>query len=674
MAIIQCKLSKNKKPSCAITRQPKAIKYFLVSFLFFVLQHMSLPTEILIDIFSQLDQKCISQCKYVCKDWNQPAFSVFYRKLSLDSTNIYLASQHLNKNAVDRRNYFKYCVGLKELTITGSRAGEPPTIFAEQTLTRKQFLTLLEYMPNIRMLSLEKAFGTNLYMQYILDINSLQLLRNIQAISPSQTESLCRETKIDHYFAVSYKYRTTLTHLKFDFWERGRLTGFHNDNALVSLSHFTALTSLCIHNYVDPQLSMYDIHEACPNLITLELHICERTCNPTPEKTDQRILNLALKSLTITAPTISEKFIRYIVDHSPSQLQTIHLTIDMNMHEWIDDVGMTNALDLANRLSIVDNATMIFPRLHQSSYETSGIGNFFKLLKAFRGNRKSICNVTYLSFTDNMLSHSSFTYQLGFYDIYRDTSQEQTILDIALPLNNYSVVVGPEMIDDLSIELRHEDTRLFKAFLVAVLCHYPNLQKYNFANNYWERHIQLCTSLDPKTTPFDSFKTPGSINERFTAVICKLDPPSFKEIKHIASILPNIERYVLSGYEFRLNNRHDNYFDILPFEKLKRFYVNIKNLYSHFYIHYIDTNEAYSFHLENKCKSSDLIPSISVDREHAGKNAGEWTTTINCSKRTTIIFFVNTGLVVGEIENGRLNDYISMNNDYDNREFMLTED
>lgn len=122
-----------------------------------------------------------------------------------------------------------------------------------------------------------------------------------------------------------------------------------------------------------------------------------------------------------------------------------------------------------------------------------------------------------------------------------------------------------------------------------------------------------------------------------------MHPLTLKELKYVAFLLPNIEYYVLTGYDYQPEIWHDNYIKILPFEKLNRFYIDIKNLHKHFKIHNKDASKTYSYRLENESESPGLIPYILVEQENTRRTAGEWTSSIDCYTETRIVFFNNTG-------------------------------
>ncbi|KAG2208555.1 hypothetical protein INT47_010251 [Mucor saturninus] len=646
----------------------------------------TLPYEILLEIFSYTDRKTIVQCSCVCKSWNQPALISLFQELYLYFGHNDIVKQHLDETA-NGQKYFKNCSNVKTLNIKEiGRLDVYKKSEEEYTFTQQQFIKLLEYMPNLRTLDLSAASG-DIYLKFILESDSIKCLNHIQTISPAFSK---------FHFPVCFKYRTSIVNLRIESWTHSTSFGPQAYPTLTVLSHFTALRnlSLCFRLNQFPKLS--DLLGAFPNLLTLEIvhrryfipnrfvgnirlpidfffgdgdvepqdnfiqtsipqiitpPINVNQNNVTQNNITKNTQCITVESLTLDVPELSRKQIIDITTSISTRLQNLCLLIDMELNKWIRIVGTDNALKLMRRMATINYAIIKFKSygFQQSRYGRSDMTDHFTMFNAFRG-----CDTTcaaiygYRSVINDPLL---FEYGLKRCDYYRQNIDGTRRILITLP-DVKSSIIGPEIFNNLTIDIAEPDSELTHKFLKC-----PEQIRFQLRRNQ---------------NPENGFHDSQDVIERLTILAIEGCIPPSRTMERINYYSPHIELLCLSGTKYEMSGELTGPIDTTSFKSLKRFYMDLRKAYCWIHIKYTDGNEAY-YHFTSRYHS---FKEVTVNVFHGNgvsrvKNRRRIRkTTILCSKGTVIVFFYGEKFVVAEIEKGQLHDYINFNSDYKNKNFL----
>ncbi|KAG2203020.1 hypothetical protein INT47_013236 [Mucor saturninus] len=109
-----------------------------------------------------------------------------------------------------------------------------------------------------------------------------------------------------------------------------------NGDQLTLLTHFNKLTQLDLHNSCSPELTMFDIRDACPHLVTLQYWSKCGIPNLTANEEKYRILNRDIKTLSIVAPSMPKIFINHIAKHVTCDANALVLDILGNNFVQLD--------------------------------------------------------------------------------------------------------------------------------------------------------------------------------------------------------------------------------------------------------------------------------------------------------------------------------------------------
>ncbi|CAO3653366.1 unnamed protein product, partial [Mucor hiemalis] len=238
-------------------------------------------------------------------------------------------------------------------------------------LTKEEFLLLLSLFPNLKNLDLEKCQHSFHYMKILGDceLENMPLLEKISMDSyvddEYDEESRMLRLAVYNNFRQSIK---SLDVLCID----ARETNF-----IKSLANFTSLRTIYLYNGSDPDLTIFSLFQACPNLSDLSYN----TKFATPAKAAQQLIDIIhkmkgrpishffkyLKVMRLYIPALTTPYIDFITNHIPKSLNEIEIyQRKVSLYDWIDFTTMNTALNLckslqklkAVRLTFVNNGVM----------------------------------------------------------------------------------------------------------------------------------------------------------------------------------------------------------------------------------------------------------------------------------------------------------------------------
>ncbi|KAI8085698.1 hypothetical protein BDF21DRAFT_486895 [Thamnidium elegans] len=236
------------------------------------------------------------------------------------------------------------------------------------------------------------------------------------------------------------------------------------------LSQFRKLTGLIYCNNTEHYTTIYEIQAACPSLTSIAINDYYST------------------------PSFRA------AEYLPESVERLCIRIqDIDVNDWMNDVSVNNTLKLMERMNKLPDASLHWTpdKEYETEHENNGESDmtiFFKILKAFKGNKKASC----ASFSDFRSVHNSmhfsgedlhFHYGLNYADLYNER-----VLEFAIPDKTVSVI-GPEIISNLEFYIYTELT--FK-LLQYSLTNCPNLQ-----------HVEY----KGMSSPCHEFRLPSTLNK-----------------------------------------------------------------------------------------------------------------------------------------------------------------
>lgn len=271
-------------------------------------------------------------------------------------------------------------------------------------------------------------------------------------------------------------------------------------NILQLLSDFKQLKNLKLYNTLDNDLTTFDIQDLCPKLTTLDfstrLEIPDSCVEEELLKPISARKSNSLQNLVITFPKLTISYINYLKAHfPPGSLSKLWITRNrMDWYNWMQKTGLAGALEFVHYMSS-------FPNVYLSAFSDRGSErreidadstkktDFFKMLRAFIGNRKVFCDANFsnrefagssnMCITNN--KHISFRYRFDDYEDFpkqinktNDVDVVQQIIGMTLK-NTDKTLIGPEIFNKLSIWY----------YDVQGLCNYFTYALANCSNLYY---------------------------------------------------------------------------------------------------------------------------------------------------------------------------------------------
>ncbi|KAI7890323.1 uncharacterized protein EV154DRAFT_511732 [Mucor mucedo] len=631
----------------------------------------SLNLEILLCIFSHVDKSTLEQCDKVCKNWKHAASkSTLLQQVELDITNIPEMKTILSLGSTNLLKELSRYSLIKKLTLHNDMYN-PDCVIAPL-----QFAKLLGYLPKLQVLELRTKHYEK-YMKVVSSLDPAVYLRHIQDITPPEFFSYARIHPSEHHFQACYRFRATLTILHMVGWmKHTRVTKIDYENTWLLLSHFTALRQLHLRHPLDDTLTIERLLEASPNLNYLFIDVnlaqsgypVENNVASDDVLAQNKPKNTTLTKLFLMMPSVSRSDITYINDRVSDQLQDIVMFFNTDLNEWIESVGMDNAVKLAKRASHIDNVSITFKKKdfchggNRSKTNVSNMTNYFKLFNVFRVQIPT-CDANFGN-TSALQDRHLFEYALQKCDYYRETEDGEHVIEIALPDISTSII-GPEIFKSLRVEICEPDEALVAKFLQYAMTHCPALEKYDYNNFIYSNEsirIQLRSNQDARAMSSNNI----SVKRRMTMLVTGSGVPSKSVMDEIASHAPLIEMYSVNHISHTWVSELNHPIDITGFIHLTRFYLDLGRFFSRVCIKFADSgNESY-YEFDSDDHRFYEILSIKDEYEESKNIRGQcerqerkFMATIICNQNTTLVFRYGESSIVGEVKEGQLCDYVS---------------
>lgn len=657
---------------------------------------LELSQEILYEILQHSSN--LFECSLVCRAWHVTALQLFYREVTLDQYRFYQTKQQMKLDPNERDGYFKYGSSVKvlKLNVTKNVYYNSPQGYDENSIPtlldfdKGDFISFLECLPNIEALDLGVSFRGSKYLHFIFDAKSTKCLKRIRVIRPVQITGLSQESDLDNLeFHVGYKYRKTITTISLKYHSLMMNIGSRHDKTLNFLAQLSRLTHLSLMNTCDDDLTTLDLQRICPNLTDIT-YVSNRLIPDTIVKTilkdpSNPIFWSKLKYFKIVVPTIPLNYAGYITHFLPTQVQ--HLCVCLRkiyLFDWIDEIGLDNALALASRFSSIEKAAFYmcldegFRR--KSSRYSSRMSTFFLFLHAFIGDKRPYCRFIFIDIEGDPVENFQITYSEGelhvryplSFDEYRFINVlDGTSFEVDSPDHSKSII-GLEIIQEMTFIT--DDSSHIKAinFINFIVTHCPDLEVLEYQCIEPLRKYCFSSAINPSVVIHQEELSAFSESPRFRMKTFITQDFYAIKTKFFAKYFPCIE-FLACDY-FGLENQATSVvvIDITRFRLLKTFYFAIDllpNIEKHVIIQFDFSDGGsmrYALDMTNPFTKDpskwDFLQNEDAFIRHRSMR-------IRCHKHVKIIIKSCQYGIIAEFLNGQLLDYVSIDSNFFNDDF-----
>lgn len=475
-----------------------------------------LPLEIISQIFQLLPRSDLYKCLTLCQAWFLSALEEYYREFALSEHNALILQERFIQQAQDG-----YCVA--QLDFIGPWVKKITIVNNESTyskLLHPQIITFFSYFPNLKILEFTQTNDFQWYIEAMaLCEDTEKYWPHLQDIVLPYKANVTAEV-MKLYFPICYRLRASITNLFIHHPQTRHTIGIEAGNYLQFLPDFKKLTHLVIYNYnyyaADRDLLMFQILEACPNLIEYQMGTDMDIENSEADvflltldekynkggaaaiinknrKFHQPLYkmqhlntfhNIHLRHLYLELPVMKRAYMSYIMSYvAAHQLDTFGLAMqsdDFCFDDWMmqgRDKSATTVLEFANHLNSVKNFTIFINhnKDRELASNSSDISNemrvkakgaffneklerFWKFVAAIKGNRKLVCHAN-LNYTDFETTTESFAK-------FEVKDNQKLILEYTFTIDQYLVEQENVTIPLLSGNIGRDIVNLLSTYIV----------------------------------------------------------------------------------------------------------------------------------------------------------------------------------------------------------------
>lgn len=329
-----------------------------------------LPLEIIQKIFEHIRRDKLDECLYICKAWHPVIKSIYYKEVTWSSERIQLLKDTLAKTN-ETGDMLQLMPMTKRLHIHFDLDYESEYVNNQYTslttqLTEGEFILLLSHFPNLECLDIMHSTHKRFYMNALINCREHEKLPPIEEFNMENFNGASTDPDFSRLeFALCYRFRHSLKNMTVSY-----IKDLANGSTFLgALPDFPTLRCLDVMNDIDPNLTLFHLLRACPNLSSLAY----TSTFPTPANTKEQ-LNIMLresegrpsflKNLTkikLTLPTIATPYIDFFAEHCPQTLDEVDLEIrDTDLYTWIDTLSLNVALKFCENLQKFSTVRMRF--------------------------------------------------------------------------------------------------------------------------------------------------------------------------------------------------------------------------------------------------------------------------------------------------------------------------
>lgn len=330
-----------------------------------------LPLEIIHKILEYIRRDKLGEYLFICKAWHPVVKSIYYKQITWSSDKRIRRLKDIVSKMNETGNVLQIMPMTKRLHIYFDLDYESEFVDKQYTslttrLSEREFILLLSHFPNLESLDIMHSTHKKFYMNTLINCQEHGRLPPIEEFNMKNVNGANKDLDLSRLeFALCYRFRHSLRNMTLAY-----IKDLSNGSSfLESLPDFMSLNSLDVWNDTDPNLTLFHLLRACPNLSSLAY----TSIFPTPANTTEQ-LNIMLresegrtpflKNLTkikLSLPTITTPYTDFFADHSPQTLDEVDLVIkDTDLYTWIDTLTMNAALKFCENLQKFSTVKMRF--------------------------------------------------------------------------------------------------------------------------------------------------------------------------------------------------------------------------------------------------------------------------------------------------------------------------
>lgn len=437
-----------------------------------------LPLEIIQKIFEYLDRRKVHQYFYLSRVWYPVLRSIYFKEISWETTyglqqlkkklsKIDEATGSLQLMPMTKHLRIRYDVDEdeSETDIFDDEGNYIDSIWTSLStrLTEREFILLLLHFPNLECLDFEQSVHTFHYKRILIGYQGKGHLPAVKDFNMRIAAGLSGDTvarKLE--YALYHRFRHSLKVMTITY-VKDLVEGSH---FLKVLPDFTHLRSLDFYNDTDPNLTLFHLLRACPNVTSLTYNSPLPTSREATKKL-ARVLGNSKEELSLLKnlqklanfklilPTITTPYIDFLANHTPQSLTSIELlTTETHLSTWIDSVSIDVAIKFCKSLQKFSSIKMKFvnyyggraivaessPAMHS---EYSQIDVFYLILDALTTGRDLCSNHTAIYSSDSFaIENFEITNGVGVmyqYHLPKETGTHDRYQECAPPVPSSSL-------------------------------------------------------------------------------------------------------------------------------------------------------------------------------------------------------------------------------------------
>ncbi|CAO3653667.1 unnamed protein product [Mucor hiemalis] len=270
-----------------------------------------------------------------------------------------------------------------------------------------------------------------------------------------------------------------------------------------SLADFTSLKTLDLHNDSDPDVTIFSLFQACPNLsylsycsnLSIPANAAQQLTKVIRDMKGRPISHFLkyLKVMKLFIPTLTTLYIDFIINHIPKSLNDIEIKQSLiSLDKWIDVTTLDVALNLCKSLQKLSTVRLAF--INEGAMNGEKIDLFYQILAVLTENRefhncsalhKARLDVDHLG-VDIRIAESilSYQYYVGSEDHGRNIATPSDLSQLS-KVNTFKIST-----------VINNPYSLPKNYLEYVKKHCPRLTRFHVCDYKWDYFLKAeCLDL-----------------------------------------------------------------------------------------------------------------------------------------------------------------------------------
>lgn len=347
-------------------------------------------------IFKYIDRKELGDHLFLCKKWHPVLISLYYESITWRSVDkIQQLKQQL---APVNENNNNMCI-FQRLPITKRLCIHDEADYGSERngltrFTEREFLYILSLFPNLKCLDIHESVNRKYYIEILCNFQSTEILQFLEEIimKTDYMNDYDDEPTPANTLSAHYHFRQSLKSMNVFYTD----DSIHGKSFMESLIGFKNLSVLEILNTTNPDLTLFNLLQACPHLSSLKYD----STLPVPESSSQQLANMldqnsstpnflsSLKILKLSLSSLTTPYIEFFTNYRrPKNLEQVDIHLkEVYLNKWLNDVSLAAALELCRTLRKMSSINLKFG---QDGDDLHGqADSFYRILGTLTTGRK----------------------------------------------------------------------------------------------------------------------------------------------------------------------------------------------------------------------------------------------------------------------------------------------